>query len=77
MDRGEIRFIGASRISSAKIRVHDTSSLVMQDIVVHGRSCPLIFAPTFQVIKRVNLSKIRIADGGWLESVTKGNTLFE
>jgi len=62
MDRGKIGFIGVSRLSSAKIRVHDTSSLVMQDKVVHGRSCPLIFAPTFQVIERFDLSIIRIAD---------------
>jgi len=62
MDRGKIGFIGVSRLSSAKIRGHDTSSPVMQDNVVHGRSCPLIFAPTFQVIKKVDLSKIRTAE---------------
>jgi len=62
MDRGKIGFIGVSRLSSAKIRVHDTSSLIMQDKVVHGRSCPLIFALTFQVIERVDLSTIRIAE---------------
>jgi len=62
MDRGKIGFIGVPRLSSAKIRVHDTSSLVMQDNVVHGRSCPRIFAPTFQVIERVDLSIIRIAE---------------
>jgi len=61
MDHGKIRFIGVCYLSSAKIRVHDTSSLVMRDNVVHGRSCPLIFATAFQVIERVDLSKIRIA----------------
>jgi len=61
MNRGKLVLIGVFRLSSAKIRVHDTSSLVMQDNVARGRSCPLIFAPTFQATERVDLSKIRIA----------------
>ena len=53
--------IGVFCFSNAKIRGHDTSSLVMQDNVIHRRSCPLIFALTFQATERVDLSKIRIA----------------
>ncbi len=46
----------------AKIRGHVTSSVVEQNNVVPGRTCPLIFALTYQATANADVSKIRIAE---------------
>ncbi len=46
----------------AKIRGHVASSVIKQNNVVPGRTCPLIFALTYQAAESADVSKIRIAD---------------
>ena len=45
----------------AKIRGHVTGSVIKQNNVVPGRTCPLIFALNYQAKESADVFKIRIA----------------